>query len=149
MLWSLIRAVGRHHRDGRARVPVRRLWGGPARARAAEMERSRPGWVVLYGPGSRRFFAMAAWSVPDPVMVSAPTVEVLEERMEAAEAALLPLLPNPVPAVASPERPRRRSRPPGARRTPAPTRGLPYSDEGMFLAGSAEGLPAGWGGSAA
>ncbi|GHH70511.1 hypothetical protein GCM10017673_22510 [Streptosporangium violaceochromogenes] len=97
MIWRLPQVSGRHHRDGRARVPVRRrLWDGPARAEAARLERSHSGWVVLYGVGSRRFFAMAAWPVPEPVMVSAPTAEELGERM--GEAELLPAHAGMVPA---------------------------------------------------
>ncbi|GHE37595.1 hypothetical protein GCM10017673_45060 [Streptosporangium violaceochromogenes] len=131
------RLPGRH-RAGQAPTTVhRRAWDGPARAEAERLERSRPGWVVLYGVGSRRFYAMAAWPVSEPVMVSDPTAEGLEERMGEAEAALLlrsaPSRPTSVPAgpiVVAPERVRRRPHPARSRRTATTARGLPYPPEG-------------------
>lgn len=123
------RTTGRH-RSGQTRVPVhRRLWDGPARAEAERLERSWPGWVILYGVGSRRFFAMAAWPVPEPVMVSASSAEGLEERMGEAETALLTRLGTPpVPGPSIP--PGRRPRVSGVRRRAGFDRGLPYRPQG-------------------
>ncbi|GAA3120860.1 hypothetical protein [Streptosporangium carneum] len=68
-------------------MPVhRRLWDGPARAEAERLETAWPGWVVLYGTGSRRFHALAAWPAPEPLILCDPTPEGLEARMREAEA---------------------------------------------------------------
>ncbi|GHE27607.1 hypothetical protein GCM10017673_32270 [Streptosporangium violaceochromogenes] len=126
------RLAGRHRAGQAHSIVHRRVWDGPARAEAERLERSRPGWVVLYGVGSRRFYAIATWPVPQPVMVSAPTAEGLEERMGEAEIALLlrPATSGPAPVPAGPvvvvaERVRRRPR-----RVATPGRGLPYPPEG-------------------
>ncbi|WP_248961420.1 hypothetical protein [Sphaerisporangium perillae] len=39
----------------------------------------------MYGVGSRRFTAIAAWQVPSPLRAEAVTVEELRERMREAE----------------------------------------------------------------
>ena len=90
------RTPGRH-RPGQARTTVpRRLWDVRARAEAERLERSLPGWIVLYGPGSRRFYALAAWPAPTPVMLEDRTPEGLEERMRQAETdALIGQRPTP------------------------------------------------------
>ena len=41
---------------------------------------------MLYGLGSRLFYAIAAWPAPEPLILHAPTAEGLEERMREAEA---------------------------------------------------------------
>ncbi len=80
------RSPGRH-RAGGAHIPVYpRLWDGPARAQAELLERSNPGWVVLYGVGSRHFYAVAAWPAPEPLLLRDPTSEGLAEQMREAEA---------------------------------------------------------------
>ncbi|MEV7004956.1 hypothetical protein [Streptosporangium sp. NPDC051022] len=40
---------------------------------------------MLYSLGERRFYAIATWPTPEPLMVAADTVEELEERMRQAE----------------------------------------------------------------
>ncbi|MEV8638189.1 hypothetical protein AB0395_41700 [Streptosporangium sp. NPDC051023] len=70
------------HRAGQERIPVyQRLWDGPARAEAERLERSHPGWAVLYGVGSRHFYAFAAWPAPEPLILRDSTPEGLEKRM--------------------------------------------------------------------
>ena len=71
------------HRAGQARTAMvhRRLWDGPARAQAERLAQAWPDWLVLYGVGSRRFYALAAWPTPEPLMVDAATSEELEARM--------------------------------------------------------------------
>ena len=71
------------HRAGQARTAVvhRRLWDGPARAQAERLAQAWPSWTVLYGVGSRRFYALAAWATSGPLMVEAASAEELERRM--------------------------------------------------------------------
>ncbi|WP_271219633.1 hypothetical protein [Streptosporangium carneum] len=45
------------------------------------MERSWPDWLILYSLGNRRFYAIATWFTPEPVVVEDDTAEGLEERM--------------------------------------------------------------------
>ncbi len=82
------RAPGRH-RAGQPVVPAvhRRLWDGPARAEADRLTRAWPTWLVLYSLGRRRFYAIAAWPAPEPLMVADDTAEGLEEQMREAETA--------------------------------------------------------------
>lgn len=107
------RRCGRH-RDGQPLEKVHKcLWDGPARSEAERMDRSCQGWSVLYSLGERRFYAIAAWPTPEPLMVTADTAEGLVERMRQAEMDIawraLPAPPPPdrrdgihsqVPAVA-------------------------------------------------
>ncbi|MEV7004881.1 hypothetical protein [Streptosporangium sp. NPDC051022] len=79
------RPPGRH-RNGQPHTSVhRRLWDGPARAEAERMERSWPTWLVLYSLGNRRFYAIAGWPAPEPVIVCDDTSEGLEEQMRQQE----------------------------------------------------------------
>ncbi|MER7206767.1 hypothetical protein ABT340_06815 [Streptosporangium sp. NPDC000239] len=74
------------HRAGLPYAPVyRRVWDGPARAQAERIDQAWAGWTVLYSLGSRRFYAVAAWDGPRPVIVEDSTGEGLEERMREAE----------------------------------------------------------------
>ncbi|OUC83324.1 hypothetical protein [Streptosporangium minutum] len=79
------RTPGRH-RAGLAPATVpHRLWDGPARAEADRLGQTWKSWTILYGLGSRRFYAMAAWSMPEALIVSDPTPEGLEAQMHNAE----------------------------------------------------------------
>ncbi|MER7211563.1 hypothetical protein [Streptosporangium sp. NPDC000239] len=114
------RRCGRH-RDGQPFTRVyRRLWDGPARSEAERLDRSCQWWSVLYSLGQRRFYAIAIWPTPEPLIISDVSPEGLQERMREAETALawraLPLHStrrggnhSQVPAVA-PYRPRRHRR---------------------------------------
>ncbi|MFC3983769.1 hypothetical protein [Streptosporangium jomthongense] len=74
------------HRAGLPYAPVyRRVWDGPARAQAERIDQAWAGWTVLYSLGRRRFYAVAAWDGPRPVIVEDSTGEGLEERMREAE----------------------------------------------------------------
>lgn len=102
------RTPGRH-RAGQPRAAVHpRVWDGPARSEAEQLGQAHPGWLVLYGLGSRRFYAIAAWPAPEPVMVDAATADDLAELMRQAEAAL-PLQPSPTAEPPPSRRARRRT----------------------------------------
>ncbi|GHE29559.1 hypothetical protein GCM10017673_35280 [Streptosporangium violaceochromogenes] len=120
------RAPGRH-RDGQAPTKVhRRLWDGPARSEAERLGRVWPGWVVLYSLGNRRFYAIAAWPAPEPLIVDAGTAEELEERMRDAETAFVWLaLPAPPALPAQNRRDGVHSQVPAV--APLPSR-RPYQD---------------------
>ncbi|MET8047796.1 hypothetical protein ABZU75_09330 [Streptosporangium sp. NPDC005286] len=81
----LARPRGRH-RDGLAAPPVPHYtWDHEARAEAAMLEITWPGWAVLYGTGSRLFHAIATWSTPEPLLLCDRTVEGLKAQMREAE----------------------------------------------------------------
>jgi hypothetical protein len=74
------------HVEGAPAAAVRPIWWDPAsRAAAAELDQLEPGWMVWYGPWSRRFYAIAAWNAPCPVLLDAPTAEELRDQMRQAE----------------------------------------------------------------
>ncbi|MEU9888685.1 hypothetical protein [Sphaerisporangium sp. NPDC051011] len=85
------RALGRH-RDGTvpdatpdSKPATPRRWDLGQRAAAAELDHVESGWHVMYGPWSRRFYAIALWS-EEPVMVYAHSVGELHEVMRDVEA---------------------------------------------------------------
>ncbi|GAA0826485.1 hypothetical protein ACFQVD_27925 [Streptosporangium amethystogenes subsp. fukuiense] len=83
------RSCGRH-RDGLAAAPVPHYtWDHEARAEAAMLEITWPGWAVLYGTGSRLFHAIATWPTPEPLLLCDRTVEGLKARMREAETTAL------------------------------------------------------------
>ena len=92
------------HRAGQARTSVvhRRLWDGPARAQAERLAQAWPSWTILYGVGSRRFYALATWPAPEPLMVEAATAEELERRMYEAVMAVTARRETPLTAPATP-----------------------------------------------
>ena len=66
-------------------VSRRRDWD-PAQRRAAwELDRSAPGWCVFYGPYTRRFYAIAAWPAPFPLVLAAHDVTDLRRQIHEAE----------------------------------------------------------------
>ncbi|WP_405088299.1 hypothetical protein [Microbispora sp. NBC_01389] len=67
------------------------MWDLAQRADARSIAHRWPGWTVLYGPGSRRFYAMAAWPLPEPVVLRARTAADLEAALHEESAALLAL----------------------------------------------------------
>ncbi|MEU0520919.1 hypothetical protein [Streptosporangium sp. NPDC006007] len=109
------------HRAGQARTAVvhRRLWDGPARAQAERLAQAWPSWTVLYGVGSRRFYALAAWATSEPLMVEAATAEELERRMYEAVMAVTAHRETPLTTPTTPAPPTR-SAPPAASTTSAP-----------------------------
>ncbi|MFF4990613.1 hypothetical protein ACFY19_25765 [Streptosporangium saharense] len=80
---------GGRHRDGQPPTTVyRRLWDGPARSDAETLDRSTPGWSVFYSLSQRRFYAIAAWPTPQPLIVSDASAEGLQNQMHQAETTL-------------------------------------------------------------
>ncbi|MEU0519726.1 hypothetical protein [Streptosporangium sp. NPDC006007] len=98
------RAPGRHLIGQPATTVHRRLWDGPARAEAERLARTWPSWIVLYGVGSRRFYALAAWPVSEPLMIEAADAEDLERRMYEAVMAVTVRRETPltIPAASVP-----------------------------------------------
>ncbi|GAA3813409.1 hypothetical protein GCM10022226_37670 [Sphaerisporangium flaviroseum] len=91
------RAAGRRrtpagrHRHGRPATELgRREWDTAQKARAAQLDLLEPGWLVLYGPYYRRFYAIALVSVVIEPVVEASGPEELRTLMRLAEA-------NPAP----------------------------------------------------
>ncbi|WP_433246824.1 hypothetical protein ACQPYK_45915 [Streptosporangium sp. CA-135522] len=79
------RAPGRHRADLAPAAVRRRVWDGSARAEAGRLDQAWPGWSVLYSFGNRRFYAVAAWPTPKPLIVEDDTPKGLAERMREAE----------------------------------------------------------------
>ncbi|MEZ0072258.1 hypothetical protein [Planotetraspora sp. GP83] len=81
---------GGRHRDG-VKPPEyrRRFWDCQARGMARWLDQRSQGWTVMYGAGSRRFYAMAAWPVPEPLIVEARTAAELEALMYEQEMAMV------------------------------------------------------------
>ncbi|GIH73234.1 hypothetical protein [Sphaerimonospora thailandensis] len=96
-------ARGRH-RPGTTPSPFRRRpWDGQARGTAQSLDQHWQGWSVLYGPASRRFYAMVAWPVREPLILSASTAAELERLMYQAETVFSARgeIPAPVTRVAA------------------------------------------------
>ncbi|MGW4423322.1 hypothetical protein [Streptosporangium sp. NPDC004631] len=110
MMWrrdphdSRLSGTSGRHRAGQIHTAVvhRRLWDGPARAQAEQLAQAWPSWTVLYGVGSRRFYALATWPAPEPLMVEAATAEELERRMYEAVMAVTTRRETPLTAPATP-----------------------------------------------
>ena len=111
------------HRAGQAPTPVvhRRLWDGPARAEAERLAQAWPSWSVLYGVGSRRFYAIATWQISEPLMVEAATAEELERRMYEAVMDVTSRRETPLTAPAPTTLPAPVSSPPPSRRGGVPS----------------------------
>ncbi|MFJ2028604.1 hypothetical protein [Streptosporangium sp. NPDC087985] len=76
------------HRSGLALSAVPSYtWDHGARAEAVRLGAAWPGWAVLYGTGSRLFYAIATWPTPEPLIVSDRTPDGLQALMNEAETA--------------------------------------------------------------
>ncbi|MEV6983246.1 hypothetical protein AB0M95_18580 [Sphaerisporangium sp. NPDC051017] len=74
------------HTLGRPYVPVEPGDPDPrARATAVLLDRLEPAWTILYGPWSRRFYAVAMFPAPYPLIVEESTAQELTEQMRQAE----------------------------------------------------------------
>ncbi|WP_327046817.1 hypothetical protein OG320_02630 [Microbispora sp. NBC_01189] len=83
------RPRGRHRDGTEPGVFLRRAWDLDKRAEARRMAAQWPDWTVLYGPGSRRFYAMAAWPVPEPLILEASTAVDLDALLRQETLALV------------------------------------------------------------
>lgn len=101
---SRTRTHGRH-RTGRPAPPAplhRRRWDATAQATAAELDRAHPGWTILYGVHSRRFYAIAAWAAAEPITVHGATAEQLLAAMAEAITESTAGTPRPTAAPSHP-----------------------------------------------
>ncbi|GII87284.1 hypothetical protein Ssi03_52740 [Sphaerisporangium siamense] len=74
-------------------------WDAGKRALAAQMDRLEPGWHVMYGLWSRRFYAIAT-CCPVAMIVEARTPEELRERMREGELEAMTSVRAPMTKVA-------------------------------------------------
>lgn len=81
--------AGRHRNGQASTTSPRRSWDSHARADADRLNRAWAGWAVLYGTGSRRFHAIAARPLLEPLILSDHTPEGLEAQMREAEMAAI------------------------------------------------------------
>lgn len=84
------REPGRHasarHATGRPSDEVhRRYWDAEQRLAAARLDQAELAWAISYGLGSRRFYAIATWPVPHPLILDATSLDELRELMREAE----------------------------------------------------------------
>ncbi|GII88300.1 hypothetical protein Ssi03_62900 [Sphaerisporangium siamense] len=78
------RPAGRHE-EGAPVTDVQPIrWDEDKKATAAQLDQLEPGWQVIYGLWSRRYYAFAT-CCPVALMVDAPTPEELRERMREGE----------------------------------------------------------------
>ncbi|GIH62859.1 hypothetical protein [Microbispora siamensis] len=63
----------------------RRYWDAEQRLAAARLDEVEPAWAISYGLGSRRFYAIATWPVPHPLILDATSLDELRELMREAE----------------------------------------------------------------
>ena len=82
------RAIAGHRRTEERSllvVPRRRGWDPAERHAAWELDRVEPGWCVFYGPYRRRFYAIAAWPAPFPLVLDASDIEELRRQLRETE----------------------------------------------------------------
>ncbi|RCG22459.1 hypothetical protein DQ384_35745 [Sphaerisporangium album] len=94
------RPTAGRHRRGPATEPERRepdgrrrVWDGTQRARAEQLGLLEPGWLVIYGPYSRRFYAIARIAEVSEPLLDAATSEELRSLMRRSE--ITSLVPPP------------------------------------------------------
>ncbi|MET8141835.1 ATP-binding protein [Sphaerisporangium sp. NPDC005288] len=80
-----VRQKGRHRQGAGFEQVVRRQWDLAERAAAHQLDLLEPGWTVLYGVGTRRFYALATWPAPEAVIVQARDTDELRRLMREAE----------------------------------------------------------------
>ncbi|MFC4531548.1 ATP-binding protein [Sphaerisporangium dianthi] len=79
------RAKGQHRRGTVEQRVVPKGWDAAERATAEHIDQLEPTWAVWYGVGSRRFYAVATWPAPVPLMVEARSADELRDLMREAE----------------------------------------------------------------
>ncbi|WP_283139285.1 hypothetical protein [Rhizohabitans arisaemae] len=84
------RPRGRHRDQAATPTEFRRhFWDRQARSAAHHLDQRWHGWTVMYGTGSRLFYAFAAWPFPKPLILSTATAAELEKLMCEAEMAVI------------------------------------------------------------
>lgn len=82
------RAIPSPQRNERCTPSSRRPrhgWDPDERRAAWELDLSEPRWTVFYGPYTRRFYALAAWPAPHPLVLDASDTEELRSLISEAE----------------------------------------------------------------
>ncbi|WP_326644154.1 ATP-binding protein [Streptosporangium sp. NBC_01755] len=79
------RQSGRHRRGTVTEQVGSQPWDPAERAAAEQLDQVEPAWTVWYGPGTRRFHAVAVWPTPVPLSVRARTADELRTLMREAE----------------------------------------------------------------
>ncbi|NJP28063.1 hypothetical protein FLW53_28460 [Microbispora sp. SCL1-1] len=82
------RPKGRHREGAAPGAWKPRAWDLDQHAEARRLAGQWPGWTVLYGTGSRCFYALTAWPVPEPLILRARTAAELEAALREESAAL-------------------------------------------------------------
>ncbi|MFF0309711.1 ATP-binding protein [Streptosporangium sp. NPDC004379] len=98
---------GRHRHGAPVTAARPHPWDGAHRDSARRLDEAEPAWTVWYGVGTRRFYAVAAWPAPEPLIVHAAGTDGLRRLMRGAERAA-----GPYPSLAAPAGPN------GGRTTP-------------------------------
>ncbi|GGK69043.1 hypothetical protein Sme01_14400 [Sphaerisporangium melleum] len=79
------RAKGRHRQGAGFEHVVRRQWDLAEQAAAHLLDLLEPGWAVMYGVGTRRFYAIATWPALEPLIIEARATDELCRLMREAE----------------------------------------------------------------
>jgi hypothetical protein len=79
------RRSGRHRQGVPATQVHPQRWDPAKRAAAQQLDLIEPAWAVWYGLGARRFYAIATWPAPEPLIVQARTPDELRDLMREAE----------------------------------------------------------------
>ncbi|WP_424528341.1 hypothetical protein ACOZ38_01895 [Sphaerisporangium viridialbum] len=57
----------------------------PKQTAARRLDQIEPAWAIWYGVGTRRFYAVATWPAPEPLIVHARTADDLRDLIREAE----------------------------------------------------------------
>ncbi|GGK97024.1 hypothetical protein Sme01_35370 [Sphaerisporangium melleum] len=101
--------TGRHRLGGRAAVPESpargdgQVWDEKQQARAGQLGLLEPGWLVIYGVYSRRFYAIARMAEVAEPLIEATTCGELRALMRDSESRRLVPLPR-TPEASTPRR---------------------------------------------
>jgi anti-sigma regulatory factor (Ser/Thr protein kinase) len=100
------RPSGRHRRGVPATQVHPRQWDAAQQDSARRLDQTEPAWIVWYGPGARRFYAVATWPAPQPLIVQARTADELRDLIREAEHT-----PSPPRGETMPETPEDQQKP--------------------------------------
>lgn len=71
-------------------VPQSEPYDPAQRRAAAQLQRHRPRWLIMYGPWSRLYWAYACFDVPQGMILAAEDPQELANLMQRAELATRP-----------------------------------------------------------